>query len=126
MKNVRILIGMAIFFIAATIGLKGAVQPLEGKWTGEFKGTAGTVPFCVHFWMENDEMMGTIDFPAENLIGLKLSWIMIDSTAVHFEVVKGAQTLAFNGTLISNQLAGEFTTKSARGVFGLSRTLGTL
>ncbi len=113
---------LVIAIFAATTGLKpsGASQ-LNGNWGGEFLGTTNTVPFQIHFWTENGEIKGTIDFPQENLYGLELSWIILESQSVHFEVVKNSETLAFQGKLIENKLIGEFSTKTGRGLFDLSR-----
>jgi hypothetical protein len=111
---------VAIF--AITTGLKPAAESqLNGNWSGEFLGTTRAVPFQIHFWTENGDVKGTIDFPQEKLYGLELSWIIVESQSVHFEVVKDAETLAFQGRLIENKLFGEFSTKTGRGIFDLSR-----
>jgi hypothetical protein len=111
---------VAVF--AITTGLKPSGAPqLNGNWSGEFLGTTKTVPFQTHFWTENGEIKGTVDFPQEKLYGLELSWIIVESQSVHFEVVKNSETLAFQGKLIENKLFGEFSTKTGRGTFDLSR-----
>jgi hypothetical protein len=121
MKKALTLSGLVFLFFVMTAFTPGNVSPLEGKWVGEFSGTAGSIPVQTRFWMENDELVGTMDFPQENLYGVKLSWIIIEASVVHFEVVKNNETLAFEGNLMSNQLAGQFCTKTGKGVFDLSR-----
>ncbi len=107
---------------ALTTGFKpSAASQLNGTWSGEFMGTTTTVPFQTHFWTENGEFKGTIDFPQENLYGLELSWIIVETGSVHFEVVKNSETLSFEGKLIENKLFGKFSTKTGRGNFDLSR-----
>jgi hypothetical protein len=121
MKNVLPVFFLIAFF-AVTTGLKPSTgSQLNGNWSGEFMGTTKTVPFQTHFWTENGEIKGTIDFPQENLYGLELSWIIVESASVHFEVVKNSETLAFQGRLVANKLFGEFSTKTGRGIFDLSR-----
>ncbi len=119
-KAFYFLLVIAVF--AVTTGLKPSVESqLYGNWSGEFLGTSNAVPFQIHFWAENGEIKGTIDFPQEDLYGLELSWIILESQSVHFEVVKNSETLAFQGKLIENKLFGEFSTKTGRGIFDLSR-----
>ena len=121
MKKALTLSGLVFLFFVLTAFTTGNVSPLEGKWVGEFKGTAGSVQVQTRFWMENDELVGTMDFPEENLYDLKLSFIIIEASSVHFEVVKNNEALAFEGKLMSNQLVGEFSTKTGKGIFGFSR-----
>jgi hypothetical protein len=121
MKKALTISGLVFLLSAMTAFAADNVAMLQGKWVGEFQGTAGTVQVRTHFWMENDELVGTMDFPQENIYNLKLSFIIIEAASVHFEVVKNSEVLSFEGKLISNQLVGEFSTKTGRGVFGFSR-----
>ncbi len=121
MKKAITLSGLVFLFFLLTAFTTNNISPLEGKWVGEFKGTAGTVQVQTRFWTENDELVGTMDFPGENLYDLKMSFIIIEASSVHFEVVKNNEALAFEGKLISNQIVGEFSTKTGKGVFGFSR-----
>lgn len=122
MKNLLSVFILAVLFVFTTAFALSERSQLEGNWSGEFTGTAKAVQFQTHFWTENGEVKGTIDFPQENIFGLELSWIIVEFPTVHFEVVKNSETLAFDGRLIENELFGEFSTKTGRGIFDLSRT----
>lgn len=121
MKNLLSVFMLAVLFVFTTAFALSKRSQLEGNWSGEFMGTAKAAQFQTHFWTENGEVKGTIDFPQENIFGLELSWIIVESPTVHFEVVKNSETLAFDGRLIENKLFGEFSTKTGRGIFDLSR-----
>lgn len=121
MKKIGFIILVIALFAVATGFKPMTASQLNGNWSGEFLGTTKSVPFQIHFWTESGEVKGTIDFPQENLYGLELSWIIVESPSVHFEVVKNSEILAFQGRLIENKLIGEFSTKTGRGIFDLSR-----
>jgi hypothetical protein len=120
MKKVLFVFMAVVLFIFTTAFTSSQVSQFEGKWSGEFKSNAGIVPFQTHFWTENGEVKGTIDFPYEGVFGLELSWIIIESPSLHFEVVKNSGILVFDGKLIDNRLVGKFLTKTDRGTFELS------
>jgi hypothetical protein len=121
MQKVLSLVIPVLLFLFTTAFAPSKLSPLDGTWSGEFTGNAGVVPFETHFWSENDEIKGLIDFPDENVYGLELSWIIVESPSIHFEVTKKSGTLVFEGKLIKNRLIGEFKTKAERGTFDLSR-----
>ena len=121
-RRISILTAIVGFAFIATAFTLTNMSVIDGNWKGEFKGTSEAIQVQTHFWTENDELKGTIDFPAENIYRLELSWIMIDeANTIHFEVVKNSETLVFDGKLINNDLTGQFSTKTGRGIFTLSR-----
>jgi hypothetical protein len=112
---------LAILFLLSKTFAANPASPLEGKWLGDFKVNAKDVSFRSTFWVENDEIRGTIDLPEEGFFGLPLSWIIVDSSSIHFELVRDSGTLVFDGHLKNNIVAGDFLTKANRGTFNLTR-----
>jgi hypothetical protein len=112
---------VVVIFLLTSAFTSAKLSPIDGSWSGAFKGNAGKIPFQTHFWTENAEIKGTIDFPQENTYKIELSWIIVESTFVHFEVTKDIEVLVFEGTLVDNKLVGEFKTKTERGTFDLKR-----
>ncbi len=124
MKKALFILAPFVLFLCITAFTSSSwsrQSPLDGSWTGEFTGNAGAEPFETHFWSEIDELKGTIDFPQEKAFGLELSWIIIESSAIHFEVTRNSRTLVFEGKLINNKLIGEFKEKNEHGTFDLTR-----
>ena len=82
-------------------------SPVEGSWTGEFKSGSATFAFQVHFRTEEDVLAGTIDIPKEHIYGVELDWIIIDSSSVHFELVRNGKSCVFDGELKYGRIVGE-------------------
>jgi hypothetical protein len=121
MKEVfRIIVLTAVFIITSAF-TSSKLSPIDGQWSGEFKGNAGTLPFQTRFWTENGEIKGTIDFPSVKVYRKEISWILIETDIVHFEVPNDSEVLVFEGILTDNKLIGEFKAKTDRGTFNLIR-----
>jgi hypothetical protein len=121
MKKVLFVLASVTLFIFTSAFDSYKLSPIEGKWSGEFKGNTEAGPFQTHFWTENDEIKGTIDFPKEKVYGLELSWIIVEYPSVHFEITRKSEILVFDGKLFNTKLIGEFRTKADHGTFDLSR-----
>ena len=88
MRKLTSTILTALLFILTTAFAPNPPSTLEGKWLGDFKVNAKQVFFQARFWNENGEIKGSIDLPQEGAAGLELSWIIVDSNSIHFEVVR--------------------------------------
>ena len=93
-------------------------SPVEGSWTGEFKSGSATLAFQVHFRTEEGVLVGTVAIPKEHIYGAPLDWIMIDSSSVHFELVRNGKSCVFDGELKNGRIVGECLT-AGKGSFYL-------
>ena len=108
-----------ILFISTTAFLPSPRSPIEGTWMGEFKNGATILTIQVHFWTEDGETKGTIDIPQESVVRVPLEWIIVDSTSVHFELVRDNGTRVFEGELKNGRIVGDYLTSGNRGSFYL-------
>jgi len=114
-------------FLAATVvilGLSGfSTHPkmsVEGTWIGEYTSLDHSVPIRVHFWQEDEELKGTIVLPGEGNTELPLSWIILEPSSFHFELVRDSGTLVFDGKLEEGKISGDLLYSSLRGKFHLA------
>lgn len=114
-------------FLAATVvllGLSGfSANPrmsVEGTWIGEYTSLDHSVPIRVRFWQEDEELKGTIVLPGEGTAELPLSWIILEPSSFHFELVRDSGTLVFDGKLEEGRISGDLLYSSLRGKFYLA------
>ena len=93
---------------------------VEGTWVGEFTSIDHSVPFKVRFWQKNNELKGTVNLPDENSKDFPLSWVLVESPSVHFELVRKSGTLVFDGELKNGKISGDLLFSGLRGKFQLS------
>jgi hypothetical protein len=93
---------------------------IEGKWVGEYTSIDRSVPFTVHFWEKNNELKGSIDLLDGSSKERPLSWIIVESSSVHFEFVQNSRTLVFDGQLKNGKISGDLLYSSLRGKFQLT------
>lgn len=96
-------------------------SPVDGAWVGEFRTENGQVAITVNFWTENDVLRGRIDIPREGVSNSPLSWIMLETNNLHFELVRDSGTLVFDGTLSRGKISGDFINPKTPGSFELVR-----
>ena len=117
---------IARFLAAAVVvlGLSGfSTYPkmsVEGTWRGEYTSLDHSVPIRVHFWQEDEELKGTIVLPGEGNTELSLSWIILEPSSVHFELVRDSGTLVFDGKLEEDRISGDLLYSGLRGKFYLA------
>lgn len=102
------------------------ISPVEGSWTGEFKSGSATLAFQVHFRAEEGVLVGTVDIPKEHIYGAPLDWIMVDSSSVHFELVRDGTSSVFDGELKNGRIVGECFTASKGSFYLISSAVAAL
>lgn len=111
---------MGIFLLLTTTAFSiPPASPLNGSWTGEFKNGSAILTIQVHFWVEDGQIRGTIDIPRQGVSQAPLDWIIVDSTSIHFELVKENGTCVFDGELKNGRIVGDCLTPANRGSFYL-------
>ncbi len=121
MKNILLLLA-AMGFVLVSTGFKtDAASAFEGEWVGEFTGIDHAVPFKVHFWRHDGALKGTITLSDGKRADMALSWVVVESTSVHFELVEPARTLAFDGILRNGLITGDLRYSNLRGTFQLAQ-----
>src|SRR5574341_2229287 len=108
---------LAVLFLWLSGFSSSPKTTLEGSWIGEFKNGTETRSFVVHFVKDDGQLTGVIDIPKEGVYGMALDWIMIDSSSVHFELVRDCGTCVFDGQLRSGRVVGDYLTTANKGTF---------
>ena len=120
MKNfTRFSAVIALFFVLSAF-TTSTVSTVDGLWIGEFTAVDHSVPFKVHFWQDHDGLKGNIYLSDEGAKELPLSWVMVESTSVHFELVQNSGTLVFDGILKDGKISGDLLCSNLRGKFQLA------
>ncbi|MBI4429810.1 MAG: hypothetical protein HY562_11910 [Ignavibacteriales bacterium] len=117
--NKALFAGMGMVLLMSTTAFSSPRSPVEGSWTGEFKNGAVTLTIQVRFWTEDGQLKGAIDIPEQGISQAPLDWIILDSTYVHFELVKDNGTSVFEGELRNGRIVGDCLTSANRGSFYL-------
>lgn len=94
---------------------------IAGSWIGQFQASTTDGTVRVNFWTEEGEIKGTIDIPSEGVFDVPLSWIIVDSNYVHFELVREDQALVFDGHSTGGMISGTCSCKAERGSFRLMK-----
>lgn len=120
MKYIARFFPLIVLFLICSAFTRGDTSSIEGKWFGEFTAIDHAVPFKVHFWLNNDELKGTISLSGEGSKELPLSWVMFDASTIHFELVQPSKTLVFDGVLQNGKISGDLLFSNVRGKFQLT------
>jgi hypothetical protein len=120
MKNMtRIIASIALIFILSGFSSMKTSSVL-GLWVGEYTSLDRSVPVKVHFWQDEDGLKGAIEVQSEGTTNHPLSWVMCESTCVHFELVRDSGTLVFDGELKDGKISGDLLYSNLRGKFQLA------
>ena len=97
--------------------------PVQGAWIGQYMTESGWTAVSVRLWKDGDELKGTINIPSEGVIEAPLSWVMLESNDLHFELVRDSGTLVFDGRLEADRgsVSGTFSLPMYEGRFLLTR-----
>ncbi len=120
MKNLWLLLAVVGLGLLLTGFKPNSNASIEGDWIGEFTAIDNSVPFRVHFWRHDGALKGTITLSDGKCTEAPLSWVVVESTSVHFELVEPTRTLAFDGVLRNGSIIGELRYSNMRGTFQLS------
>ncbi len=120
MKNLMRLIASIALIFAFSGFSPTKTSSLVGSWIGEYTSFDRSVPIKVHFWEDQDGIKGTIELQNEGMTNLPLSWVMKESTSVHFELVRDSGTLVFDGELKDGKISGDLLYSNLRGKFQLA------
>lgn len=120
MKNItRFFASIALFLVLSGFSAMKSTAVL-GNWVGEYTSVDRSVPFKVHFWQDQDGLKGSIDLADEACKDLPLSWVMCETTSIHFELVRDSGTLVFDGELKNGKISGDLLYSNLRGKFQLT------
>ena len=120
MNNItRFFASIALFLVLSGFSVMKSTAVL-GNWVGEYTSVDRSVPFKVHFWQDQDELKGSIDLADEASKDLPLSWVMCETTSIHFELVRDSGTLVFDGELKNGKISGDLLYSNLRGKFQLT------
>lgn len=111
------IVALALLFMGFA---SGTSTPIEGDWIGEFTAIDHSVPIKVHFWRHDGALKGEITLRDGNSRELPLSWVMAESTSIHFELVEPSRTLVFDGVLRNGLITGDLLYANLRGTFQLT------
>ncbi len=120
MKSLLLFLGVIALGLMLTGFKPESNSAIEGEWIGEFTGIDHSVPFKVHFWRHDGALKGTITLSDGKPAEMPLSWVVVESTSVHFELVEPTRTLAFDGILRNGLITWELRYSNLRGTFQLA------
>ncbi len=120
MKSLLLFLAIIVLGLVSAGFKPGTNSAIEGDWVGEFTGVDHAVPFKVHFWQHDGMLKGTITISDGRSTESPLSWVVVESTNIHFELVEPSRTLAFDGTLRNGLITGDLHYSNLRGTFQLA------
>jgi len=120
MKNITRVVGLLALSFVLSAFKAGTSAAIDGNWIGEYTSINQSVPFRVHFWQENGVQKGAITLSDKGSKDLPLSWVVVESTRVHFELVRTSGTLVFDGVLRNGVISGDLLYSNLRGSFQLA------
>jgi hypothetical protein len=120
MKNLSRLFFLFIIFLTLSAFKIRNASSVQGSWIGEYTGIDRSVPFKVHFWEHDSGLNGTISLSNDGSKELPLSWVMMEASRVHFELVQTSGTLVFDGVLRDGVISGDLLYSNLRGTFQLA------
>lgn len=120
MKNVARFIAPIALILTLSGFSSVKTTSVLGLWIGEYTSFDRSVPFKVRFWEDQDGLKGAVELQNEGSANLPLSWVMCESTSVHFELVRDSGTLVFDGELKDGRIAGDLLYSNLRGKFQLT------
>jgi hypothetical protein len=120
MKTLSRVLALFTLFLTLSAFTVNSYSAVEGNWFGEFTGIDQSVPFKVHFWQYDGGLKGTIHLSTEGSKELPLSWVVVEGTNIHFELVQECGTLVFDGFLKDGKISGDLICSNLRGQFQLA------
>lgn len=120
MKNIALFLAAAGLIVTLSGFTARSTTTVEGNWIGEFTELDHSVPFRVHIWQHDGGLKGTITLSSEGHTEMPLTWVMAESTSIHFELVESARTLVFDGVLQNGMITGDLRYSNLRGTFQLA------
>lgn len=102
MRSVR---SLASVLILIPVLVQAAETP-AGRWEGAIQLPSGALQVVVNLEPEGGSWKGTMDIPAQGALGLRLSPLTIDGTAVRFTLVGVPGEPTFEGTLAGGEIRG--------------------
>ncbi len=120
MKNLSRFLAVFTLFLTLSAFTTRSSSTVEGTWIGEYTGIDHSVSFKVHFWQHDGGWRGTISRSNDGSKELPLSWVMLEASRIHFELVQSSGTLVFDGVLRDGMISGDLLYSSLRGTFQLA------
>ncbi len=105
---------------AATAGAMSGTREapaLDGRWEGAIDAMGQKIPIRVNISGQG----GTLDFPSQNAVGMRLENFSTKGTAVHFEVLPQPRTAVFDGKVEGDTMSGSFEQAGYKGSFSATR-----
>ena len=102
-----------------------AIGDLSGRWEGSTNYFGKALGMTVSFAVEDDEVTGTIDMPALNAYGRRLTGIAFDNGRLRFEMESLFGLNVWDGEVVGELVEGKFNQAGIRGTFILERHDGT-
>ncbi len=121
MKNKIKLYFLIIFLTSKTL----AQSPLIGNWDGAISIMGGELIIAVDIKLDSASLIGTIDIPQQNAIGLPLKNVSFSESKAHFDLATGPGVAVFDGELKGDTIYGDFSQSGAKGTFHLKKGIAT-
>ena len=121
MKKLLFVVLSAAFVLGLSSFAYSPRLAITGSWIGQFQANVTDGSIRANFWTEDGEIKGTIDIPSEGVYNVPLSWIIVDSNYVHFELVRDDKTLVFDGHSTGGMISGTCSCRAQRGSFRLMK-----
>ncbi len=95
---------------------------IDGHWEGAVQVAGQDLIARVDLTTEDGNPKGTVDFPQQNALGLKLEKVSRQNEKVHFEVLPQPNTAVFDGKVVGDGvIEGTFEQAGYKGTFRLER-----
>jgi hypothetical protein len=116
----------ALVVFASAAGRPGqANSPFLGDWKGSISVAGQDLEIALRFTLdENKALVGKIDIPAQNALGLPLGEVKVEARAIGFVIAGIPGNPTFNGALdqTGKKIAGAFTQSGYTGTFSVEKT----
>ena len=122
LRAVGFLFALAALASCATApaGPPQSPEALVGRWSGSV--TAEGLATYVIIVVFDDTLGGTMDIPAQDKAGLKLTEVLIAPPRVHFELPIDDGKAVFEGVLRGDTIEGSFTQGPLTATFSIHRS----
>ena len=120
-NNILIIFLLILIFISGITSIKAKnlnENDLTGKWKGEIRVNNQQLEIIINFFKTNENIKGTIDIPAQNIVDYQLKKINYEANKVSFEI-PAEETAKFIGNFSSQEIAGDYIQKNLKGRFHL-------
>ena len=112
---------IAALFGAATGQAAAARSRIAGPWSGSIVIPGAPLRITVRFTEKDDQITGTIDIPQQNAVALPLVDISLEEDRLRFKISSVQGDPAFDGSVQSDVIAGNFTQNGQAFPFELKR-----